>query len=54
MDRKCDRFYPSAPLENNDLEKRLEEKLNDVSSFNNHISNILKEMIAYFKDKNHN
>ena len=42
MDQKCDRLYPSAPLENNDLEQKLEEKLNDVNSFNNHINNIKK------------
>ena len=53
MDQKCDKLYPSAPLlENIDLEKRLEKKINDVNSFNNHISNI-KEMINSFKDKNH-
>ena len=51
MDQKCDRLYPSAPLENTDLEQRLEKKINDVNSFNNHINNI-KEMITYFKDKN--
>ena len=52
MEQKCDQLYPSAPLlENIDPEKRLEKKLNDVNSFNNHISNI-KEMISYFKDKN--
>ena len=52
MDQKCDKLYPSAPLlENIDLEKRLEKKINDVNSFNNHISNI-KKMITYFKDKN--
>ena len=52
MDQKCDRLYPTAPLlENIDLEKRLEKKINDVNSFNNHINNI-KEMITYFKDKN--
>ena len=52
MEQKCDRFYPSAPLlENIDLEKRLEKKINDVNSFNNHINNF-KEMITYFKDKN--
>ena len=28
------------------------EKLNDVNSFNNHFNNI-KEMIIYFKNKNH-
>ena len=52
MDQKTDKLYPSAPLlENIDLETRLEKKLNDANSFNNHISNI-KEMITYFKDKN--
>ena len=52
MDQKCDRLYPSAPLEKDiNLEQRLEKKINDVNSFNNHISNI-KEMITYFKDKN--
>ena len=51
MEQKCEKLYPSAPLlENIDLEKRLEKKLNDVNSFNNHISNI-KEVITYFKDK---
>ena len=45
-------MYPSAPLFGNiDLEKRLEKKINDVNSFNNHI-NTIKEMITYFKDKN--
>ena len=53
MDQKTDQLYPSAPfLENIDLEKRLEKKINDVNSFNNHINNF-KEMITYFKDKNH-
>ena len=53
MDQKTDKLYPSAPLlENIDLEKRLDKKLNDVNSFNNHISNI-KEMITYFRDKNY-
>ena len=53
MEQKTDRLYPSAPLlENIDLEKRLEKKINDVNSFNNHVNNI-KEMITYFKDKNH-
>ena len=51
MEQKCDRLYPSAPLENFDLEKRLEKKLNDVNSFNNSINSI-EEMITYFKDKN--
>ena len=51
MEQKYDRFYPSAPLENIDLEQRLEKKLNDVNSFNNSFKNI-KGMITYFKDKN--
>ena len=51
MEQKCDKLYPSAPLDNTDLEQRLEKKLNDVNSFNSHINNI-KEMITYFRDKN--
>ena len=51
MEQKRDRFYPSAPFENNDLEQRLEKNLKDVNSSNNHINNI-KEMITYFKDEN--
>ena len=49
MEQKCDRLYPS--IENIDIEKRLEKKINDVNSFNNHVNNI-KEMITYFKEKN--
>ena len=53
MEQKCDKLDPSAPLlENIDLEKRLEKKINDVNSFKNHVNNI-KKMITYFKDKNH-
>ena len=53
MDHKADKLYPSAPLlENIDLERRLEKRINDANSFNNHINNI-KEMITYFKGKNH-
>ena len=33
-----------------DLQQRLQKKLKDVNSFNNHINNI-KEKIEYFKDK---
>ena len=40
MEAKTDRFYPSAPLENIDIEERLEKKLNVVDSFNNSINNI--------------
>ena len=54
MDQKCDKIYPSAPLlrSEQDLEQRLEKKLNDVNSFNNPINNI-KEMITHYKDKNY-
>ena len=51
MNQKTDRLYPSAPLQQDDLEQRLEKKLNDVNSFNNSINNI-KEMATYFKEKN--
>ena len=52
MEAKADRLYPTAPLlENIDLEKRLEKKINDVNSFNTHVNNI-KELSTYFKDKN--
>ena len=47
MEAKTDRLYPSAPLENFDLQQRLEKKLNDVNSFNNSINNII-EKITYF------
>ena len=51
MESKTDQLYPTASLlENIDLEKRLEKKINDVNSFNNHVNNI-KEKITYFKDK---
>ena len=51
MAQKCDRLYPSEPLENknDDLERRIEKRLSDVKSSNNSI-NKKKEMITYFKD----
>ena len=52
MEQKTDRIYPSASLENRDLEQRLETKLNDMNSFNNAINNI-KQMITHFKVKSH-
>ena len=51
MDQKCERLYPSAPLEIIDLKQRLEKKINNDNSFNDSIKNI-KEMITHFKDKN--
>ena len=53
MEQKCERLYPSAPLEIIDLEQRLEKKSNHVDSFDNHINNI-KELITFFKDKTTN
>ena len=46
MHQKCDKLHPSAPLENNDLEQRLEKKLNDVNTFNNHINNIIEKSLT--------
>ena len=45
MEQKCDRLYPSAPLENIDLEQRLEKKLKYVNSFN-YSTNHIKDMIT--------
>ena len=50
MDEQTDRFYPSAQLENNDIEQTLEKKLNDVNISNNSINNF-KGMITHFKYK---
>ena len=50
MTTPTSKFYPSALLEKDDLEQRLEKKLNDVNSFNNSISNN-KEKITNFKNK---
>ena len=50
---KATKLYPTAPWEKNDLEERLEKKLNDVDSFINNSMKNIKEMITYFKDKNH-
>ena len=52
MKQKIRRLYPTAPLENNDLEQRLERKIKIINSFRNSIKNI-KKMITYFKNKNH-
>ena len=51
MEQETYRLYPSALLENNDLEQRLEKKFNDFNIFNKHINKI-KKIITYFKDKN--
>ena len=40
METKTDRLYTSAPLKKFDLEQRVENKINDVNSVNNHINNI--------------
>ena len=53
MEQKTAKLYPSAPLmsSNQDLEQRLEKKLNDVNSFDNSINKI-KELSTYFKEEN--
>ena len=52
MEQKSERLYPSALIEKNiNHEQGLEQKINDVNSFNNYNNNI-KEMITYFEDKN--
>ena len=37
MDQKSEILYPSAPVENFDLEQKLEKKLIDVNSFNSSV-----------------
>ena len=44
MAQKTNKLYPSAPLENKniDLEQRLEKILKDVNSFNNSVKTVRK------------
>ena len=49
--KKTRRLYPYIPLENNNLERRLEKKLGDVNCFINSVNKI-KKMVCYFKDEN--
>ena len=42
MEAKTDRLYPSAPLEDIDLEQRFEKKINAVNRFNNHTTTLKK------------
>ena len=46
-------LYPSARLmrSDQDLDQRLEKKLDDENSFKNYINNN-KDMIIYFRDRN--
>ena len=55
MEQRSNKLYPSVLLMTSDQNRkqRIENQLNDVNSSNNHLNNI-KEMIFYFKDKNHN
>ena len=48
-------FYPSAPLQNMDvdLERRFKTKINDVYKYKNLIINIW-EKITHAEDENHN
>ena len=50
MQRKTPMLYSSTPLENNDLEQRIEKRLSDASSSSNSIKNN-KEMIVYYGEK---
>ena len=54
MEQKTTKLYSSAPLmsSDQDLEQRMEIKLKNVNTFINSVNNI-KEVIAYFKHKNH-
>ena len=51
MEQKTQKLYPSALLEKNKSEQRLEKKLTEVNTFTNWFPNI-KDLITYFKDKN--
>ena len=51
MEQKTDRLYPTTPLEKDDLEQKVEKKLNDVNSYY-YSNNDIKEMSTYFKDTN--
>ena len=42
MDQKTNRLYPAAPKAKDDLDKRLEKKLNGVNSFDNSVDNMKK------------
>ena len=46
------KFYSSEHLQVNDLEEKVEKKMNDVNSFLNSIRN-MKEINTYFKQKDH-
>ena len=46
------KLKPTSPLEHNDVQQRLEKKLNVVNSLQN-LFHFTKEMIPAFKDKSH-
>ena len=52
MEQKTRRLFRTVPLENNDLEQRLEKKIKNVNTFRNSIKKT-KNLITYFRDKNH-
>ena len=52
MTKHTIKSYPSAALENNGLEQRLEKKINEVNSFDNSITDI-NEKPTYYKEKDH-
>ena len=45
------KIYPSAPLEKNKLNQKLEENLNDVNIFKNSIKNVVFERLLNSKTK---
>ena len=52
MEQKTRRLFQTAPLENNELEQRLEKKIKKVKRFRNSIKKIQK-MKTYFKNRSH-
>ena len=52
MEQKTRSFIRTVPLENNDLEQRLEKKIKNVNTFGNSIKKT-KYLIIYFRDKTH-
>ena len=46
MEQKTPRLYPPAPLENIDIEQRLEKKLDKVKCFNNSMNKSKKRVLT--------
>ena len=54
MEAKTDRLYPSAPLQQDDLAKRQDKKINDINSFFITILTTLKKRLHSSKTKTTN